>query len=659
MCSNINAKSAIILIVFLTSLVYANTLKNSFVWDDAAVIVENNFVKSRAHIPLLFTRDYLTPYIRQQDLYIPDLKKGSGETTYRPVVTASYFIDYDIWKLNPFGYHLTNGVLHIANALLLFCLANLLVKNRGVALLASLLFALHPVHNETVNVISFREDLLAFLFFTASFILAIIGDRYDGIKKLYVYAASLVSFLLALFSKEISVTLPFVLLLYDHFFGSRQGRRKFLARFASRYAGYVVVLMFYLWVRFIVMRNPCEPHVGYPGGSFYTNTITMLQALTYYIRWLFFPVGIPIIVREFQFSIAHSFLTPAVMASVSLILILLFAAIRLRRISGLISFSILYFFITLLPVSNVWPIVNFMASRYVYIPSIGFCLACAALLGASLPRGGPGARFGPLYGVTRYAGALLLVSCALLTVQRNAIWANDTTVSSEMVKTYPRSARLHASLGASFLKDKNVDKAIDEYRIAVRLKPDSALYHKGLGDGYCAKGMPQEAREELEKALTLYRDLPDLDGAYSNLGLAFEGKGLYKEAVNSYKKAAALNPNSAAHYFFLGNAHDKAKDYQEAIQAYQKAIALNPDYLEAYNNMASVYVDIGDIDNALSLWNKILRADPGFATAHFNLAVFYFRQKKFDLAIAHCDKVIALGYVVDPAFLELLAPHRK
>jgi len=647
------------LVIFLTAVVYANTLKHSFVWDDASVIVENNFVKSWAHIPLLFTRDYLTPYVRLQHLYTPDLARGSGEMTYRPVVTASYFVDYAVWKLDPFGYHLTNIALHIANALLLFWLAQLLVKDRGIALLASLLFAVHPVHSEAVNVISFREDLLAFFFFATAFGFFIISDRYAARKKLYAQAVSLAAFLLALFSKEISVTLPFVLVLYDRFWGPYAEKKKPLAGRLRRYAWHIAVLLFYLWVRFILMRNTSEPHVGYPGGSFYTNAITMSQAFLDYIRWLFFPIGIPIVVRELHLSIAHSFLAPAVMASFVLIIVLLTTAVRLRNISGLVAFSIMYFFVTLLPVSNIWPIVNFMASRYLYLPSVGFCLAVAGLLAAWTGRLSHAARYGWQRRAAIFAAALFLASCALLTIRGNDTWANNVTVSSEMVKRYPRSARAHASMGTSFLKDGALDKAIEEYRIAVRLEPDTALYHKNLGAGYCAKGMLQEAQGELERAVVLYGGLPGLDVAYNDLGLAFEGKGLYREAVDSYKKAAMFNPASAAHYFSLGNAYDKAKDYQAAIQAYRKAIEINPGYLEAYNNMASTYADSGDIDKALELWNRILTVDPGFATAHFNLAVFYFQQKKFDLAIAHCDKVSALGYGVDPVFLKLLDSHRK
>jgi len=126
--TKVNIRLAIILIVLSVMLIYANSLKNSFVWDDAIVIAENSFVKSWKNFPAIFSKAYLTPF--SQIEYLGINSAGSGETSYRPVVTLSYFIDYSIWKLNPFGYHLTNILLHIFNVILLFFLAGLITKNR-------------------------------------------------------------------------------------------------------------------------------------------------------------------------------------------------------------------------------------------------------------------------------------------------------------------------------------------------------------------------------------------------------------------------------------------------------------------------------------------------------------------------------------------------
>src|SRR5574342_402949 len=145
----------ILLIIALPLIAFLNTLDNTFVYDDVFTITDNYFIRDWGNFPAFFTDDYF---------------KYSGEVTFRPVVTLSYFVDYSLWHLNPLGYHLTNIVLHTLNSVLLFFLVQLMVKNTPVAFLASLFFICHPVLSEAVNAVSYREDLLAAAFFITAFL---------------------------------------------------------------------------------------------------------------------------------------------------------------------------------------------------------------------------------------------------------------------------------------------------------------------------------------------------------------------------------------------------------------------------------------------------------------------------------------------------------
>ena len=135
----------IFILLILTIGVYSNTLKNGFVFDDYFIIIDNIFIKDWKNLSGLLSKDYFS---------------RSGEATYRPVVTLSYFVDYSLWGLKPYGYHLTNVLIHSVNAVLVFLFVLLLIKGRRAAFLAALLFAVHPVLTEAVNAISLREDLL-------------------------------------------------------------------------------------------------------------------------------------------------------------------------------------------------------------------------------------------------------------------------------------------------------------------------------------------------------------------------------------------------------------------------------------------------------------------------------------------------------------------
>src|SRR3989304_595774 len=143
---NLSLPILILVIVCFSQFIYLNSLSNQFAYDDEFTIVTNYFVKTWNNFPLLFNSDYF---------------KLSGELSYRPVVTLSYFIDYTLWKLNPFGFHLTNSLLHTLNSVLLFLLLKRIFNDRGTSFAATLIFLCHPVLSEAVNAISYREDLLA------------------------------------------------------------------------------------------------------------------------------------------------------------------------------------------------------------------------------------------------------------------------------------------------------------------------------------------------------------------------------------------------------------------------------------------------------------------------------------------------------------------
>jgi protein O-mannosyl-transferase len=594
----------VVLIIALTAIVYANSLKNSFTGDDAGIIVNNNFIKSGKNLPLVFSRAYLTS-LKDWDL-LGVRNVGAGELSYRPMVTLAYFIDYRIWKLNPFGYHLTNLILHTINALLFFFLANLIIGRPIASLLAALLFALHPVNTEAVNAIFFREDLLAFLFFVSSLIFYILAGRSGGIKKTGKYCVSLGLFLLALLSKEMAVTLPFILILYDYYFVSAAKRQSLAANFKFRYLAYFFVLILYLWLWGVVFKNP-NPLPKYPGGSFYANIMTMSTVIAGYIKWVILPIRLHFAVTE-PHLILRQF-SPAVLVSILIIIACLTAVIKTYRSAKEMSFAIAWFFVTLLPVANLFPIRYIVGLRYLYIPIAGFCLFLP-LLQLRIKK------------INRVAIIVILLFYSLLSASRNLAWRNDVALWSEIAGWYPDNHFAHYGLGVAFLKSGQTDKAIEEFKMSLRINPKEANTHHFLAGCYAAGG-------------------------------------IWEPAIKEYENSLELNPLNPSVHYELGDLYVKTGRNDKAAKAYEKAIEINPEYLEAYNNLAAVYADAGKVDEAIALWNKAVGINPRFLTAHFNLAVFYFQNKQYALAVKHCDAVVNSGGKVDPGFLERLKPYRK
>src|SRR3989339_670637 len=199
-----------LIVIFIAVLLYLNTLSNAFVYDDAYVITENYFIKSLGNLPKLFTKGYLPL---------------SGELSYRPIVTLTYFFAYAIWRLNPLGYHLTNIILHTINAFLFYLFMKSISRNSSLSILATLLFLSHPLLTETVNAVCYREDILASIFFLLAFVYFIkirisFSESGNPIQQTHArlipsYTISCGSYCLALFSKEMAITLPILLVLFD------------------------------------------------------------------------------------------------------------------------------------------------------------------------------------------------------------------------------------------------------------------------------------------------------------------------------------------------------------------------------------------------------------------------------------------------------------
>lgn len=577
--SKVNSKIAVILLACITLLVYANSLKNSFVWDDSIVVADNDFVKSWKNFHRLFNKSYLT---KPSDIdYLGERDIGSGEFLYRPVSTLSYFIDFSIWKLNPFGFHLTNLFLHIINVILLFFLIILITRSQAIALLASLLFAIHPVNAETVDMIAFRPNLLSFLFFVASFILFIKCNQHTDKKKIYAYILSLGSFLLALFSKEMAIIFPVILLCYDYFI--KKMPNNIFAYLKKYYLGYASVLVFYLLVKFIIIGNVVKQTVAYPMKNFYTNIFTMAKVFATYIQWFLLPINVHPTLPDDPNLISYSLFEPKVMISIVLIVFIFVIAIKIRNKFPLVSFATFWFFVALIPVANIlYSLTNYMSARYLYFASVGFCLIASFLL----------VKF-PSFKIFKISSVILqkiamntaiiiLIFYSIFTAIRNIGFKNNTVFWMEMTENYPFNALAHSSLGSCFRKNGLLDKAISEYKIALNLDPDYAKDYNDLGACYYEKGMLSEAIKEFKKAIEID---PRLSDAYVNLGSVFGEKGLYKEAIGYFKQALKIEPKSITAYNNIGVTYARMKNGQEARKAWEKLLEINPENKEAQDNL--------------------------------------------------------------------------
>ena len=427
---------AVAFLVLLNVVTYANALQNKFVQDDFIVIANNNLIKSLENFPIIFSKKY----INLPKNFHPDRATGSGELTYRPLVTASYFIDYYLWALNPLGFHFINILLHILNVLLLFYLAFLLFQNKRLAFFSAALFSVHPINAETVNVINFREDLLAFFFFCSSFVFYVKWRRFCGFKSLYCLLLSLACFALALFSKESSVMLPVILLLYDYFFMEGLDLKACLAKAFPLYGAHILILVLYAVIYSSMMTGLNHYVMPYRGGNFWSNAWICLDVIGTYLRWLFWPVDIHVALTVPGNMPTHGpYFNSSTLFSLAAIVLCLGAAFVSQKRFKALSFSILWFFVTLVPVTNIIPLPTMIASHFLYIPIAGFSFSFSLFLQRISTF-----QFHIVSRVIfkksiRIFAAVFLGLCALITIFRNPTWRDNEKLWWECVRIYPHN----------------------------------------------------------------------------------------------------------------------------------------------------------------------------------------------------------------------------
>ena len=606
-------------LVIWSCFIFVNTLRNNFVYDDSVTIVNNHLIKNWDNFRTLFSFQYFML---------------SGEISYRPVVTFTYFLDYSLWGENPSGYHFTNLLFHIANVTVFYFLIRKITRIHSLAFISALLFASHPVITETVNSISYREDLLAAFFYLMTFILFLKID--DGLMKkgaFYLcYSGSLVSYALSLFSKEMAVTLPVMLVIYTFFFPSKNNPfKECIKKMKGIYIGYFFVTCFYLIIQFWVFKD-VSINLSESGQSIFV----MFKVLASYIKLLFLPFGLnadyvipPILVDVVSFLL-----------SVVLIIALIIILLRIGKGNKLFCFFAVWFLVTLSLVSNIIPLSNIMAERYLYIPVMGFSGAAGVLF----RKGVSGNIF------AKICLGVVLTVFAFVSISRNVVWHDEFSLWHDTLAREPDSARAHHNLGVVYNSKGMYEKAEYEYKKTLEIKPNDAGAYYNLGNLYERKGLIDDAIAAYEKAI---QSNPYHADAYNNLGNFYKKKKHYTAAVKMYEKAVRCNPFDFRYHSNLGLIYLETKNYRESVDAFLKALKIAPDKSSTHNSLGNVLKEMGNVDGAKEAYKTALQLNPADANAHNNLGMLYTNTEEFDKAVKEFDTAVRLDPKMASAYNNL------
>lgn len=477
--------NAILILVLSVLLAFSNTLKNGFVYDDLDFIVHNSLIRTFKNLSILLTRDYF--------YYTP-------EYSYRPLVTLSHFVDYYFFRLNPGGYHLINLLLHLTNALLVFILIKklLVIFNVGTikvinvsALFGALFFALHPVVTEPVNLPSYREDLLCTLFAVIS-LLFYLGWRVSSEKTSFLYLLLAgMTFFLSLLAKEASITLPLIILLFELSLPPMPLKRRL-----RLFSPFILIIVFYLIIRFVILVPPQKYVVGYFGGSPAIAVLNFPRFFVHYLFLIFYPVTLA---ADYNFQPLKKIIHPFILGSIFCVIVyLLLALTAWHKRKFLISTGLLWFLVFLLPVSNLVPLSNPVAERYLYLPLIGLGIVLASILYriflAIIEKKGNVLFYKSIVGLV----LVLFVLYITLDIQRNTMWRDDFTLWQETLRSQPRSHAALRGLGLIYLQRKDYTKAEEMLNAAVDLRPWDFKVRNNRAVLYAKKGKLLRAIAELE-----------------------------------------------------------------------------------------------------------------------------------------------------------------
>jgi tetratricopeptide (TPR) repeat protein len=544
------------LILIIVSAAFYPCLKCGFVnWDDDDYVVNNTSITSVSFSSLkaIFT--------------------SFSVAHYQPLTIISYLVDYQFYKLQPFGYHLTNLILHLLNCLLVFWFIYLISKNIAVSFLTALLFGIHPLRVESVAWVSERKDVL-YSFFYLSSLISYIYYLFKG-KNSKFYLLSLFLFLCSLLSKSMAVTLPVILLLVDYYLKRKPEKSVLLDKIPY----FILALVTSVIVVFgIILFGVIRSEANY---SFLSILSVASHGIVFYLGKLFLPLKLSCLYPYYSFQYNFTYL-----CSIITVILLIFIVILSVKYTRKLFFAGAFFLITLLPILQFIPTnTTIVADRYTYMSSIGIFFIISSLIYW-------------LYSIklkTRLAKFLLvaiavyvLATLSFLTFNRCKVWKDGVALWGNVLKNYPNSAEIYNNrrlaynnLGAAYIAQRENDKAIFAYKKAIEADPYYAESYNNLGAVLLNK-------KEYDKALIVFIKALEIDPEYmkahANLCAAYGIMGNFKEAIKVCGKAVELDPFLAQAHYNLSVAYYFNKQYDLAARYLQTALKLgwkpDPAYLK-------------------------------------------------------------------------------
>lgn len=528
---------------------------------------------------------------------------------WHPLTWLSLMADAQLWGLHAGAFHLTNVALHTFNVLLLYAILWQWTGSRGRAAFVAALFAVHPLHVESVAWISERKDVLSTLFG----LLALFAYGWyakTGLWKWYIGTCALLS--LSLLSKQMLVTFPFLALLLDVWPLDRVNSETEVTWAATwRRLVREKVPLFLLASLFCVIAAIAQRQGGavkeletYPLSIRIENA---LLSCALYLQKNVWPVDLAMYYPHPGRAISLS----AVLAATILLSVLTAVVVKQWKMQPWLGVGWFWFLGTLVPVIGLVQIGDQqLADRYTYIPLIGLFIAVAwgvpHLMTGSVAR---------QYVLPSVATAMVL-ACAVLSWNQTRYWRNDVALLEHALAVTQDNAFVRDNLGVVLYNQGSIAAAARHFEIAVRIQPNNGELQRKLGLAYFKLNQPDKAAVHLEKTVELQ---PDDGLAHYYLGRIARTAGDAGRAERHLFQAVRLRPDDADAHYHLGVVYQTQNKLPLAEEQFQRSIALEPNVAGTHNNLGVVQIGLGKRDAAIASFKKALELSPGWEPAVENL----------------------------------------
>ena len=595
--SNIALMSVLFLLAVLP---YLNTLRNGFVYDDDGQVLHNPYIRDFSHLREIFTTDVLS---------YEGVK--SAPNYYRPLMNFGYLLCFRLFGLRAFGFHLVNLLLHGAVVVLLFAVTKRMLRSSTMAFVAAAVFAVHPIHTESVDWIAAVTDLELTFFYLLTFRIYLGLGRAQPFTYGLTQFAMALSFALAAISKEQALTLPLLATLYEHAYREDRDRTTMTQKFA-RYGTLWLLAVAYLFlrVRFLgTLARTREPLAEYE------VVFSAFSLFAQYMWKLLWPVRL---CAYYVFEVSDDPTDPRILAGLGAVLLIALLFVSLWRFDRRASFGVAWVVVTLGPVLNAgWLASNVFTERDLYLPSVGFCW----VLGwgwTRLVAWSAQSRY-PWRWLLAAALGALATGCVVRIVTRNTDWKDNQTLYERTLAASPKAYYMHNNLGGVYWNKGYVKPAEREWTEALRLAPDAVVVLDNLAMLSLSLRHDEEAVGYSLRAIAL--DPNDAE-AHFNLGAAYLAMDNARDAELQLRRALALAPLRVKAHALLGELYLGQLRLPEAEEQFRRSVEIQPD-VQGYVGLGVVRWRRGDRKEAERLFKEAASLSPSSARPRIMLGLLY------------------------------------